>query len=102
MRTLRVVLAVAALAAVTSIGPPAQAAGDCVSGGEYDQTHRGMSPIQVARLYDLYGNYIGDADGDQRRAYRTCWAPGERRVIVEFSYNTNDSVDWYVRDTPWS
>ena len=105
LNRLALVAALAAATVVTYLGAtiaPAQAAGECVGHGEFDRMERGMSVNQVARLFDLYGNYIGDDDGDQRRAYRTCWAPGERRVIVEFDYDSGNSRDWYIRDTPWS
>lgn len=70
----------------------------CVGSVEYDNTERGLSPLQVANRYDIYGQFLDDTQARYRREYRTCWNPGVRKVVVEYSYDTNTSVDWYVRD----
>lgn len=72
---------------------------NCVSHGEYDQLHGGMSVTQVYNLFDVYGVYDGDGpDNTFKRAYRSCWAPGERKVVVFFNYDSGNSVDWAIRD----
>lgn len=72
----------------------------CVSLAEYDNTVAGLSPVQVATRYDVYGVFIGDTDHRFKRAYRSCWAPGQRQAVVVYSYDDTESVNWYVRDAP--
>lgn len=70
----------------------------CVSHVEVDNMERGLTVNQVYNRFDVYGTYLDDTANYFRRGYRSCWAPGERRVIVEFSYDSGESIDWYVRD----
>lgn len=99
MRTVTALLPTLAIAAAGLVVTPASAAGGCVGRYEFDEMHRGMSVTRVAEWFDTYGHYIGDSwDNHQKREYVTCWAPDDRRVVVEFSYDDGDSVDWYVRN----
>lgn len=101
MKTSRA-LALAAILGVSALLPvPARADTEtCVGHTEYDNTEYGLSVDQIANRYDVYGVLIDDSDARFRRAYRTCWAPGERQVVVAYSYNDGGTVNWYVRDAP--
>lgn len=97
------VLGLAASAGVlyAAIGSTAPAAADtetCVGRTEFDNTERWSTPVQIANRYDVFGYFLDDTADSFRRGYRSCWAPGERRVVVVYSYDTGTSVDWYVRD----
>ena len=72
----------------------------CATHAEYDNNSTGETPVEVANRYDVYGWLIGDtASGDGfKRGYRTCWAPGERKIVVVYSYDTGGSYDWWVND----
>jgi len=73
---------------------------NCVSHTEYDNMTWGLTPAQVYNRFDVFGFYLGDTDnGEFKRGYDACWTD-ERRVVVWFSYDTNESVDWGIRDVP--
>jgi hypothetical protein len=100
----RLALSTAALGLAASaalVAPMSTALADtenCASRAEYDNLERGLTVNQVAARFDIYGAYDGDNDSGFRRAYRSCWAPGSREIVVKYSYNTGESVDWWVRD----
>lgn len=98
----RVAFLLAPLAfAVGLVLPSAPALADtesCASRGEYDNLVRGLTVNQVFNRFDIYGSYLDDNADHFRREYRSCWAPSERRIIIEFSYDTGETQDWYVRD----
>lgn len=103
MRSNRLITAAVSLAAAAGFAviaaPPASADTEtCVSRGEYDNLVTGLTVNQVYNRFDVYGIYIGDNENVFRRAYRPCWAPGEKQVVVAFSYNSGETVDWWVRD----
>lgn len=69
-----------------------------VTHAEWDNMQSGLTVNQVYNRFDVYGIYLDDNQNTFRRGYRTCWAPGERQAVVVFSYNSGESVDWYIRD----
>lgn len=71
---------------------------NCVTHAEYDRTENGLTPSDVELIYDVYGSYAGDNERGYWRQYRTCWAPGEREIIVRYSWNSGRSYDWLIRD----
>lgn len=71
---------------------------NCVSHMEFDNMTWGLTPSQVYNRFDVFGFYMGDtADGEFKRGYNACWTD-DRRVVVWYSYDTNESVYWDVRD----
>jgi hypothetical protein len=99
--TRRILAAVFAVTALLAAAPPASADTEgCMSRNEYDHLQWGMTRIQVYDLFDIYGTYIGDSgnNGEYRVGYRSCWAPGERRGVLGFSYNTSGLEWWDIRD----
>lgn len=97
---IKVVLTIALLGTLSTFtAQPANAdTPDCVSHGEYDNMEVGLTPTQVYVRFDIFGTYLGDTDtGKFKRGYDACWT-NERRVVVWYSYDTNDSVYWAMRD----
>jgi hypothetical protein len=87
-----------ALTAVFSALPARADTPNCVSHSEFDNMTWGLTPAQVYNRFDVFGFYLGDTDnGEFKRGYDACWTD-ERRVVVWYSYNTNQSVDWAIRD----
>lgn len=70
----------------------------CVSHGEFSNMELGLTQLQVANRFDIYGKYLDDTQTRFRRGYRTCWDPTNTQAVVVFSYASNESVDWYTRD----
>lgn len=73
----------------------------CVSLGEVDAYHDGMTRTEVWQLFDIYGAVVGDTasgDGYRVKYVPTCWAPGEKKVVVAFDYSSGESIWLDVRD----
>ena len=99
LRRVVVPMLLAAPLALTSI--TAATAGDtpgCVDHDEFDNMVQGLGPGTVENRFDTDGWYIGDNDNVFKRGYRTCWAPGERKVVIGFDLDSALSKWWDVRD----
>lgn len=96
----RVVMAsvVAVLPAVVAVGPAQADTESCASHSEYDNLVTGLSVNQVYNRFDIYGYYLGDTQTYFKRGYKTCWAPGVRRIVVAYSYDTGNTINWWVED----
>lgn len=70
----------------------------CASHAEYNQLEYGMTVLDVANLFDEYGQYLGDTDTHFRYGYTTCWAPDTEQIVVSFSYDTGWSNNWWIKD----
>jgi hypothetical protein len=72
---------------------------NCTTHDEYDRTDVLMSPATVESIYDVNGQFVDTANPDTfARTYRTCWAPGDREVIVRYGSDNGLSISWDVRD----
>jgi hypothetical protein len=71
---------------------------NCASRGEYDNLRTGLEPYQVANRFDIYGWFIGDNATTFRRGYNPCWDEGDRKIVIVYSYDTQGSISWSVRD----
>jgi hypothetical protein len=72
---------------------------NCTTHGEYDQTDVFMTPATIEGIYDVWGQYVDTPSEDTfARTYRTCWAPGEREIIVRYDQQSALSINWDVRD----
>lgn len=96
------ILAGAALAVATlTLGPTANAdTENCATHGEVDQLETLMSPMQVHAIVDADPRDLGNAsDGDEfKLGYRSCWAPGEERLVCFYSYYGYGLTRWAIRD----
>jgi hypothetical protein len=68
----------------TALASPAEATGGhCVSRSEFRRVHKGMTPHQVARLFDTRGFFGDGGAGGYSRLYSQCNKPW-MAAAVEF------------------
>ena len=85
------------VASVTLVVPAAQAdTPGCVSKGEFDHVHTGMSMSRVHRLFDTNGRLGVAASGFSIRKYRPCPRHSFVRVSYRKGHVTAKAALWHV------
>lgn len=68
----------------------------CVTRGEYDRLAQGMSLASVRALFDIPGQAGPTRVDEFAQDFKTCWAPGEKKVRVWFSIPFGLSTRWLI------
>jgi hypothetical protein len=86
---------VAVSAPAASAAPQPRSAAGCVTQGEYDRVHRGMSRVRVHNIFGTAGSAEGGGERTQIRVYQRCGPSGAIRML---SFRQGADDVWRLTD----